>query len=129
MTHLSSLSILIRYTLLGCGLLWATSCVVDLPDRHFDQGTKPDAAEEARLHDTLPRDTPKSDQGLCGNGHVDPSELCDTAISELEKGGCPQTDSDCPTFDPCTTSRLEGGTGCQAHCVLALVTTCGLSDE
>ncbi len=116
-----------RYVLAYSGLFFG-ACVVDLPHRHFDQGTGPDAAGETRPRDTRPSDMPKPDQTLCGNGRVDPGELCDTAISDLAEGGCPQTSKDCPDFDPCTTSRLEGGTGCQAHCVLALVTTCGPSD-
>lgn len=128
MTQLSPLSILTRDTVLICGLLWATSCVVDLPDRHFDQGASPDTTAETQAHDTVPQDMPKPDQSLCGNGHVDPGELCDTAISDQAEGACPRTNSDCPDFDPCTTSRVEGGLGCQAHCVLALVTTCGAND-
>ena len=49
---------------------------------------------------------------LCGNGVLDPNEMCDPAIAAPAAGSCPQS---CDDGNPCTTDQ-RNGTGCQATC-------------
>lgn len=56
----------------------------------------------------------------CGDGVVQPTETCDTAVtSGLSK--CP-TAADCDDGDPCTTDALVGGGSCQAACTHKKIT-------
>lgn len=48
----------------------------------------------------------------CGNGDVDETERCDTAIAPGMPGACP---SSCNDFDACTVDTLYGA-GCQLAC-------------
>jgi hypothetical protein len=59
----------------------------------------------------------------CGNGVLDPGELCDTAIPPGSPGACPTScaNSGC-------TQRTLTGTACQAQCAATPITTCGPTD-
>jgi cysteine-rich repeat protein len=48
----------------------------------------------------------------CGNGAIDPGELCDTGIPSGD-GACPTS---CDDGQACTTDTLIGGGTCQAQC-------------
>lgn len=55
---------------------------------------------------------------VCGDGNVDGSEQCDSAIPADEPGACPANDSDCDDFDACTTDSMTGDAAdCSAQCV------------
>lgn len=53
----------------------------------------------------------------CGNGALDPGELCDPAIAAGREGACP---TKCESDDPCT-PRVLAGAQCQVECVGVLV--------
>lgn len=56
--------------------------------------------------------------GFCGDGNVDPGELCD--------GNCP---SSCDDSDACTTDTLSGSAGnCDASCSYTDITVCADGD-
>ena len=60
----------------------------------------------------------------CGDGRVNGSELCDTAIAAGSDGACP---SECPKLDACTPQQLKGEQ-CNASCVPAPITSVGPRD-
>lgn len=97
--------------LLATALLCA--CIVDLPERPLDGGTTFDGA--------------RSDGALqpgCGNGRVDPNELCDIAITSGE-GACPTS---CKDGFACTKDELVGAGTCRAYCPFDAVTSCQSGD-
>jgi hypothetical protein len=49
----------------------------------------------------------------CGDGVVDPGEMCDVGIAPPARGACPVS---CVDLDPCTTDDLSGS-GCNATCM------------
>lgn len=49
---------------------------------------------------------------VCGNGILEPPEVCDTAIDQGRRGACPIS---CDDKNACTTD-LRDGAGCQAVC-------------
>jgi hypothetical protein len=49
---------------------------------------------------------------LCGNGVLDPGEMCDPAIAATQAGACPAS---CDDGNPCTADQRNGA-GCQATC-------------
>jgi MYXO-CTERM domain-containing protein len=55
----------------------------------------------------------------CGNGTLDPGELCDTAIVPGFSGACP---TNCDDNNPCTTDKLVGG-ACGGTCQSTPITT------
>jgi hypothetical protein len=56
----------------------------------------------------------------CGNGQLDDSERCDTAIPEGLSGSCPTI---CDDGNACTKERLVGS-GCQTFCEVSSEVTC-----
>lgn len=56
---------------------------------------------------------------VCGDGHVDVGELCDTAIEQGEPGACPRS---CSTGSACA-PRMMIGTGCQRQCAEVRIKT------
>lgn len=56
---------------------------------------------------------------MCGNGLLEPGELCDPAIT-AGAGACPTSCNDAQT---CTTDALVNAGSCQAHCVFTPITT------
>ncbi len=52
----------------------------------------------------------------CGDGAIDPGELCDTGIPAGSPGACPGP-SDCPQVDPCASARLISAGTCSAICM------------
>jgi hypothetical protein len=65
----------------------------------------------------------------CGNGRLDPGEMCDPAIPANMAGHCP-TLSDCNDGDVCTTDTVQGSAAtCDAVCHHETITTCGPSDS
>jgi hypothetical protein len=63
--------------------------------------------------------------GLCGNGMVDPQELCDTAILEGEPGACVTSCND-GVF--CTSDTPAGVGTCSAVCTYDIVEACEAGD-
>ena len=65
-----------------------------------------------------PSASPERDasEPVCGNGVVEPPELCD--------GDCPTS---CDDGDPCTTDSLVGS-GCDRQCIHTRVTACAPDD-
>jgi hypothetical protein len=55
--------------------------------------------------------------GVCGDGVLNPEELCDTDIS-TGPGSCPTS---CDDGEACTTDALNGGGTCLAECVFTSV--------
>lgn len=96
----------------------AGACTIDL-DRPVggDQAISPDQGPP-------PADL-RPDQNLCGNGRLDPGELCDTALPIDDADRCPAPD-DCPKPDVCVVAYE--GEGCQARCALRLITQCVADD-
>jgi hypothetical protein len=65
---------------------------------------------------------------LCGNGMLDPDEMCDPAIAAPNAGVCPAP-ADCDDNNPCTTDAVAGDAAmCSAHCTHVAVTACGPAD-
>jgi hypothetical protein len=62
---------------------------------------------------------------VCGNGIVEPGEICDTAIAALLPGACP---TGCPSSDPCM-PRILSGSGCQAACSAPIKITAPVSGD
>ncbi len=60
------------------------------------------------------------DEGCCGNGVVDTSETCDSAIASGELGACPDT---CDDEIECTTDGAVGA-DCRAACSHAVTDFC-----
>ena len=56
---------------------------------------------------------------LCGNGVLDPGEMCDPGIGAYQAGACPPG---CDDGNPCTTDQ-RSGSGCQATCVHTPITS------
>lgn len=56
---------------------------------------------------------------LCGNGVLDPGEMCDPAIAPTETGACPAS---CDDGNPCTADQ-RNGSGCQATCAHTPITS------
>jgi len=70
---------------------------------------------------------PPSDMTTCGNGMLDPGELCDPGPGSTKP--CPTSVADCNSHNPCVTDSFSGS-GCQASCShvnLADTTGCMLS--
>lgn len=65
-----------------------------------------------------------SPNAKCGDGNVDPGELCDLAIAS-GVGACP---SACDDKDPCTQDALEGS-ACQARCTHSPITVHKTGDQ
>lgn len=61
----------------------------------------------------------------CGDGTVEGSELCDTAIASNTTGACPTSCSDSNCYD----YRLDGAGTCHAKCVAFPVTSCLAGDS
>lgn len=82
--------------------LWL-DCIGACP---VDSGQSPDSAStsDAAALETV---------ATCGNGHVDPGETCDIAITVGQTGACPP--ADCDDNIPCTVD-MRIGTGCQREC-------------
>ena len=59
----------------------------------------------------------------CGNGALEGSERCDTAIASGQTGACPASASDCNDNNACTTDWISGG-GCSAQCAHTKIETC-----
>lgn len=58
------------------------------------------------------------DNVVCGDGIVDGTEQCDSAIPAGEPGACPTDVAQCDDGDPCTMDELVGEPGdCSARCV------------
>ena len=55
----------------------------------------------------------EGDAATCGNGHLDPGELCDPGDGSVQ--GCPQP-SECDDSEPCTNDFVEGDP-CRRRCV------------
>jgi hypothetical protein len=55
---------------------------------------------------------------VCGNGVVEPAEICDTGLASGRPGACPRT---CDDGQSCTADTLEGG-ACRATCVSRPIT-------
>lgn len=65
----------------------------------------------------------------CGDGEVDGTEMCDTAIAAGFPGACPQTLTECDDNDPCTNDMLVGqAQNCSAYCTHT-PPPCGTDDE
>jgi cysteine-rich repeat protein len=60
----------------------------------------------------------------CGDGRLNGSEVCDTAIASGQPGACPTS---CPALDACTPQALSGSE-CMAHCVPAPIRQVGVED-
>ncbi|MEZ4459849.1 MAG: hypothetical protein R3E66_08995 [bacterium] len=66
----------------------------------------------------------KSQANACGNGQLDPGEVCDAAIAQGQPGACPTS---CAAGG-CQVATLEGSaTACSARCVVEPV-ACGDGD-
>ncbi|HEX3697283.1 MAG TPA: hypothetical protein VH374_18055 [Polyangia bacterium] len=61
---------------------------------------------------------------LCGNGLLDPGEMCDPAIAAPQAGACPPS---CDDGNPCTADQ-RNGTGCQATCTHTPITSFAAGD-
>lgn len=59
------------------------------------------------------------DSAQCGNGIVEPNELCDKAIPSGNPGACP---TDCTAGDPCDGGTLLNGGTCRAECQYVTIT-------
>jgi hypothetical protein len=65
----------------------------------------------------------------CGNGALDPGELCDPAIAAPNAGACPAA-SDCDDHNPCTSDSVDGSAAqCSARCAHTFITACGPVDQ
>ena len=64
----------------------------------------------------------------CGNGRLDPGEMCDPAIPAGTQGHCP-TLADCNDGDSCTADSVQGSAAaCSAVCQHDTINTCGPND-
>ncbi|MCC6748335.1 MAG: hypothetical protein IT371_11795 [Deltaproteobacteria bacterium] len=61
----------------------------------------------------------------CGNGVLEPKELCDTAIPPTMKGSCPTA---CTDGNVCTTDLLLNPGTCLAQCSFTVITQCQAGD-
>jgi hypothetical protein len=61
----------------------------------------------------------------CGNGRVDPTETCDTAIAPGDPGACPP--ADCSDGIPCTRD-VASGDGCTLSCTHTEITASAPGD-
>jgi hypothetical protein len=61
----------------------------------------------------------------CGNGKLDPGELCDTGIVEGAPGACPTV---CSDGQACTKEQLQGS-GCGVFCETTFVTQCSATAD
>ncbi|MCA9667787.1 MAG: hypothetical protein KC503_19440 [Myxococcales bacterium] len=61
----------------------------------------------------------------CGNGVVEGSEQCDTAIAAGQPGACPTS---CSDGSSCTTDALLNGGTCGAQCSFTPITSCANDD-
>jgi hypothetical protein len=62
---------------------------------------------------------------VCGDGRLDASERCDTALRPGTPGACP---SSCDDGNACTTDRLVGEGSCDATCTHPSIVDCRDSD-
>lgn len=62
---------------------------------------------------------------ICGNGKLEPGEICDTAILPSAEGACPQS---CVSTNACASSLLVGS-DCRAFCQETTITTCSLTKD
>ncbi|MCC6748457.1 MAG: hypothetical protein IT371_12410 [Deltaproteobacteria bacterium] len=61
----------------------------------------------------------------CGNGVVEPPEVCDTKIAAPDAGACPAS---CKDNDACTADVLLNGGTCAAQCTNSPITECQPND-
>ncbi|MBW2735911.1 MAG: hypothetical protein JRH20_26290, partial [Deltaproteobacteria bacterium] len=117
--------------------LVSTSCGDDTAPPLMDSGPVNDTAGDQLQSDALPLDTLGLDalaadgaasDGTtppCGNGVIDPTESCDTAIAEGLPGACP---TGCDDGNACTSDALQGA-DCQLTCAHEFITTCSGTTE
>ena len=66
----------------------------------------------------------------CGNGRVDPTETCDTAIARQNPGACPPADPLHPCNDGVACTRdIPSGSGCTAVCRHEEITVAATGDD
>ena len=95
------------------GVAWS-ACSTTLPTLPSSDGSPPDG----RQTDGSSSDGTGPGPG-CGNGRVDPGELCDTAITN-GAGSCPKR---CDDGQSCTADALHGS-ACAALCEFTPITRC-----
>lgn len=101
--------------------LFASGCVVDLPDRALDGGRPGDGQVKDGSSKT---DKPKLDPN-CGNGKLDPGERCDIALGVGDAGACPKS---CDDGLACTKDAVQDAATCAATCTFTPITTCVSGD-
>jgi hypothetical protein len=100
---------------IGCNAR-CESETVDTCDSEQSDGCCPQSCDQTSDLDCQP---------TCGDGVLDPGELCDTGVQEPGLGACPTT---CDDNVACTKDTVVGG-GCGATCKYTPITSCSLNSD
>ncbi|MCK5800314.1 MAG: hypothetical protein KAI47_24155, partial [Deltaproteobacteria bacterium] len=107
------------------GLLGASACVVELPDRPKDGGKLLDGAVRDAISDAAGKDHKTVLPPGCGDGKLGDGETCDVAIAAGDTGMCPTA---CDDGLACTEDTLRNGGTCKASCDYPAITGCADGD-